>query len=49
MTMAEERLTAVYAQVRKNVASYSAKSSISLQVCWCPEGKGSHLVELVIQ
>lgn len=39
MTMAEERMTAGYAQVRKNVASYTAKSSISLPVCWYSAGE----------
>lgn len=49
MTMAKERLLAGYAQVRKDVASYSATSSIYSRVCWYSGGKGSHLVELVIQ
>lgn len=39
MTIVKERLTAGYAQVRKNVASYSAKSSIYLRVCWSSGGK----------
>lgn len=49
MTMAQARLTAGYAQVRKNVASYTAKVPFLCECAGIQQGKGSHLGELVIQ